>query len=94
MKPDRIQDRLVEKPAWRVMPATVTRHFLCKGFLEATQLARLIHQTLIDSPVDKEVITCREGVVVSLVLEGPETAEALFEARDQLDAAVDAAGFL
>lgn len=90
MKPERIQERLLEKPEWSPVPVALERRWVCKGFLEATRLARVAERTLVDSPVGKEITLSDQEVRVRLFLEEPVAAEALFETRDRLDAAADA----
>lgn len=93
MKPERIQVRIGEKTEWSTPPTALTRHWVCNSFLDAARLARIAHNILVDSPISKEITAHDRGVAVRLLLPDPESAEALFNARDQLDAAVAAAGF-
>ncbi len=86
MKPERIQERLLEKPEWTPMPLALERRWACKGFLEATRFARLAERILVDSPVAKEITLSDRELRVRLFLEESVAAEAIFEARDRLDA--------
>ena len=91
MKPERIQDRWSEKPEWTARPASLERRWPCEDFVYAARLARLAHQTLVDSPVLKRVSSSDSEVVVHLAFEG-SSDETLFQARDSLDRAVAEAG--
>lgn len=88
MKPERIQERLLETPEWTPEPAKIERRWPCHGFLEATRLARLAERELVDSPVRKEIVLNDTAVHVRLGLTSSIAADALFEARDRLDAAL------
>lgn len=93
MKPERIQVRIGETHEWAVAPAAIERQWPCDSFLDAARLARVAHNSLLDSPVNKDITTHEKGVIIRLSLRSPHFAEALFDARDQLDEAVGDAGF-
>lgn len=92
MKPERIQDRLLESPDWAVLPATLERSWPCRDFLEAARLARVAESVLAGHAVSKEVVITETGVTVRLVAEGPVATDPLFEARDEVETAVSHRG--
>lgn len=92
MKPERIQDRLLEKPEWSALPATLERRWPCDDFLAAARLARVAESVLVDHSVGKEVTIGEAEVKVRLFSAGPVATEALLLARDQVEVAVSVGG--
>ena len=92
MKPERMQDRLLESPEWTALPATLERRWPCRDFLEAARLARVAESVLAEHAVGKEVTVAATGVTVRLAAAGPVATDALFEARDEVETAVSHRG--